>query len=54
LGCSQFLSERMNLKESSLSSIETDLCSSIYAQFTSLQKQGLPLTTTKKDLLLEQ
>ncbi|KAF8564608.1 hypothetical protein P879_10155 [Paragonimus westermani] len=54
LGCSQFLVERMNLKESSLSSVETDLCSLIYAQFTSLQKQGLPLTTAKKDLLLEQ
>ncbi|KAF7256022.1 hypothetical protein EG68_06726 [Paragonimus skrjabini miyazakii] len=54
LGCSQLLAERMNVKETSLSSVETDLCSSIYAQFISLQKQGFPLTTAKKDLLLEQ
>ncbi|KAF6768378.1 hypothetical protein AHF37_11768, partial [Paragonimus kellicotti] len=54
LGCSRLLTERMNVEESSIPSVETDLCSSIYAQFISLQKQGLPLTTAKKDLLLEQ
>ncbi|KAF5398830.1 hypothetical protein PHET_06938 [Paragonimus heterotremus] len=54
LGCSQLLAERMNVKETSFSSVETDLCSSIYAQFISLQKQGFPLTAAKKDLLLEQ